>query len=166
MKEGFSKENLTDALWRYALARYGQPEVAELCLALQTQFGQDVNMLLAAGFSDLKGIVWSAATVARLRKACAELRQSYILPMRAMRVAAKAQAPHRAYQALKDAELALEQWQLSILAEKLSEEYASLLKADVSNDMKQHNSNILLCAISAEAAERDQLLALVAALNL
>ena len=42
--------------WRFSLAVYGRPGVAEECLALQQAIGADVNVLLFCGWAGARGI--------------------------------------------------------------------------------------------------------------
>ncbi|NWN84097.1 MAG: TIGR02444 family protein [Halomonas sp.] len=67
--------SIPDALWQYALARYGDPTVADACLELQDRAGADVCELLWLGWLDHLGRVPDADAAAvlapiRLHQAC------------------------------------------------------------------------------------------------
>ncbi|AMO69948.1 hypothetical protein DOK_16773 [gamma proteobacterium BDW918] len=106
-------------LWDYALAVYSQPAIQAQCLVLQDRYDLDVNLLLAAGYWACAERCWSATQVAELVAVSAELRESYVLPLRALR--RKAEGPKRQdlYRALKNAELAAERLQIEALAQQL-----------------------------------------------
>ena len=109
------------SLWNYAQAVYSQPAIQAQCLVLQDRFGLDVNLLLAAGYWACAERCWSATQVAALVVASAELRESYVLPLRELR--RKAEGPKRKglYRALKTAELAAERLQVEAIAQQLSD---------------------------------------------
>ncbi len=120
MTEVFSEQNVTRALWDYALAAYQRPGVAAACLALQDEEGLDVNLLLAAAFCGERGQRWRPRDVQALVASVAPLREALLLPLRALRRTARERAPEGVYQQFKVTELALEQWQLQQLAPQLA----------------------------------------------
>ncbi|MEX1667850.1 TIGR02444 family protein [Zhongshania guokunii] len=128
------REALRDySLWDYALAVYSQPAIQAQCLHLQDRYDLDVNLLLAAGYWACAQRCWSNAQVDELVAESADLRENYVLPLRALRV--KAAGPKRKflYQALKNAELAAERLQIDAIARLLSV-MPSNVKADGIDD--------------------------------
>ncbi len=51
-------DDLNNPFWQYSLEVYAKPEVAELCLSLQDEFGLDVNVLLFCGYLGSLGKVF------------------------------------------------------------------------------------------------------------
>jgi len=107
------------AIWEWALAAYGRPGVADACLRLQDDFGQNTNLLLWA--------VWAETQDEALLARAAELTRAWeaaaVAPLRAARRALKAPAPpvaDAAREALRDdvkaAELRAERVLLETLA--------------------------------------------------
>jgi len=75
--------------WRFSVAFYRQPGVAQACLDLQDRCGVDVNLLLY--LLHLAGDGWSldGAALGRLDAACAPWRESVVRPLRGVRRALK-----------------------------------------------------------------------------
>jgi uncharacterized protein (TIGR02444 family) len=77
------------SLWAWTLEAYGQPGVAQACLALQDDHGQNTSLLLWA--------VWAEAADADLLARAADAAHSWeataLVPLRAVRRALKAPAP-------------------------------------------------------------------------
>lgn len=76
-------------LWRYAVALYAQPGVAQACLSLQDRFGADVNALLFCCWlgknrAELKTAEWQ-----RILRLVRPLRAGIILPLRKVRLGLK-----------------------------------------------------------------------------
>lgn len=73
-------------LWRYVLALYARPGVAEACLVLQDDYGQDVCLVLFALWA---GAVCrhrlTAAELVLLDGAAAEWRHQVVVPLRTLR---------------------------------------------------------------------------------
>ncbi|MDF1693236.1 MAG: TIGR02444 family protein [Zhongshania sp.] len=108
------------SLWDYALAVYSQPAIQAQCLHLQDRYELDVNLLLAAGYWACAQRCWSNAQVDELVAESAELRENYVLPLRALRTNATGPKRKALYQALKTAELAAERLQIDAIAHLLS----------------------------------------------
>jgi len=80
-------------LWRFSLALYRRPGVADACLTLQDRCGADVNLLLF--------LLWLAASRCRLAPAqlteidatVREWRNNVVVPLRRLRRALKHDAP-------------------------------------------------------------------------
>jgi uncharacterized protein (TIGR02444 family) len=75
-----------EAFWRFSLAFYARPGVAEALIALQDRAGLDVNLML---FALWRGAVYghrlSGAALRAAEAAVAPLRSDIVLPIRALR---------------------------------------------------------------------------------
>lgn len=80
---------MTDAVelgfWDFSLAVYGGPGVADACIALQDEFGVDVNILLYLSFRAANGVRLSAADVAWLDQNVVDWRSQIVGPLRHVR---------------------------------------------------------------------------------
>jgi uncharacterized protein (TIGR02444 family) len=76
--------------WRFSLAFYRRPKVADACIALQEQAGVDVNLLLFLLWQATRGREFSQADVAALEARIAPWREMTVVPLRAVRRALKA----------------------------------------------------------------------------
>ena len=75
-----------EALWRFSLALYARPGVAEALLALQDRAGRDVNlMLLSLWVGAVRGRRLDAAELAAGAAALSALDRGAIRPLRALR---------------------------------------------------------------------------------
>ncbi len=123
--QGQQENPAAQALWAFALSRYQRPGVAEACLALQDEAGVDVLLLLAAAYLAECGVALDAARVAALQRCTGSLREELIAPLRALRRRYRDGDDNadrqRLYASLKEAELAAERWQISRLAQALSD---------------------------------------------
>lgn len=77
-------------LWDWALAAYARPGVAPACLVLQDDHGQNVPLLLAAGWACAEGRALDAKDAAGLARTW---EAAVVLPLRAARRALKSPAP-------------------------------------------------------------------------
>lgn len=115
-----------ESFWAFSLEVYARPRVAELCIALQDEFGFDVNLLLLG--------LWVAETdrtaldterIGELREAAAALNDNLVQPLRRARRWAKPSEPvaetprHKFYGALKQVELKAERLVQAALVEAL-----------------------------------------------
>jgi uncharacterized protein (TIGR02444 family) len=75
--------------WRFSLAFYRMPGVAEACIRLQEEAGADVNLLLFLLWHGALGRRLSAAEIARLEQDIAAWREATVIPLRAIRRALK-----------------------------------------------------------------------------
>jgi len=107
-------------IWEWTLAAYGRPGVADACLRLQDEFGQNTNLLLWAVWAEARdpALLSRAAETARTWEAAA------VAPLREARRALKAKLPpvdDAAREALREdvkaAELRAERVLLETLAE-------------------------------------------------
>jgi uncharacterized protein (TIGR02444 family) len=78
------------SLWGWALAAYARPGVAPACLVLQDAHGQNVPLLLAAGWACLEGRALDAKAAAGLAR---NWETAVVSPLRAVRRALKLPAP-------------------------------------------------------------------------
>ena len=75
-----------EALWRFSLAFYSRPSVAEALIALQDRAGLDVNVILFAIWSGAaRGHRLEAAELRRAEAAIAPLQREVVEPMRDLR---------------------------------------------------------------------------------
>ncbi|WP_428248066.1 TIGR02444 family protein [Ferrovibrio sp.] len=64
------------AFWRFSLALYGRPGVADSCLKLQDEAGADVNLLLLGFWRAEQGLApWGEAEIATLAAAIAPVNE-------------------------------------------------------------------------------------------
>jgi uncharacterized protein (TIGR02444 family) len=76
-------------IWEWALAAYARPGVADACLRLQDDFGQNTNLLLWAVWAEAKDEVLLARAAALTRA----WETAAVQPLRAARRALKAPLP-------------------------------------------------------------------------
>ncbi len=110
-------ESATDAkaFWAFSLEVYAKPQVAELCIALQDEYGFDVNLLLLGLWvAETQRKALDAEGICELREAVAPLNDNLVHPLRWARRWAKPSdrvaetAQHKIYGALKQVELEAE----------------------------------------------------------
>lgn len=110
-------------LWRFALAFYARPGVAESCLALQAELGLDVNLLLLALYAHReRGVALGPTALTAADAAVAPWHREIVRTLRAVRTRLKAgpaPAPSPLTEELragvKAAELKAEQIELAAL---------------------------------------------------
>ncbi|MGD9511236.1 MAG: TIGR02444 family protein [Geminicoccaceae bacterium] len=78
-------EATAGAFWRFSLARYAAPGVADACLALQDRDGADVNLILLALWLGERGQRLEAEAGGRLAQLAADWQGPVIAPLRAVR---------------------------------------------------------------------------------
>lgn len=88
--EATSPEN---PFWRFSLAFYRDPAVAEACIVLQDQAGVDVNVLLFLLWNATQNRVLSQQDVADLDRRIGAWRDATVIPLRALRRALKSPPP-------------------------------------------------------------------------
>ncbi|WP_170146118.1 TIGR02444 family protein [Rhodoplanes elegans] len=71
--------------WRFSLATYRKPSVAEACLALQDDHGVDVNVLLFVMWLGTQGRRLDAGEILRVRDAAAGWAGDVVVPLRMIR---------------------------------------------------------------------------------
>ena len=77
-------------LWDFSLEIYARPGVEVACLALQNDYGADINVLLAAIWTGTQGVRLRAADLDRLMSAVAEWHDRVVHPLRTVRQDMKA----------------------------------------------------------------------------
>jgi len=92
--------------WSYAVSVYDQSR--DSCLALQDQFGFEVNLLLFCCWRGSHGIALDPATLRRVIDACADWRANVVAPLRASRRWLKGRADPVGAEELRRAILDLE----------------------------------------------------------
>jgi uncharacterized protein (TIGR02444 family) len=84
--EGGSATEIGEGFWRFSLALYARPGVAEALIALQDRAGRDVNLILFALWAGaVHGIRLGAATLNRAEVVISDLRAGVIEPLRGLR---------------------------------------------------------------------------------
>lgn len=113
---------LADDLWAFSLALYARPEVAPCCLALQDQWGANVNVLLWLLWLETRGQAAAPALIARAEGELAEWDTHLLQPLRQLRRELSARftrdqtAVEASYQQIKAAELQAERVEQEMLA--------------------------------------------------
>ncbi|MDB5494843.1 MAG: hypothetical protein JWP86_2180 [Phenylobacterium sp.] len=112
------------AIWEWTLEAYGRPGVADACLRLQDDFGQNTDLLLWAVWAEIK----DPALLDRAAAAARAWDQVALMPLREVRRALKPPAPPVADAAREDlrrdvkaAELRAERVLLETLADLAGE---------------------------------------------
>ena len=82
-----------DAFWEFSLAFYAKPGVSAACLALQDEFGADVDVVLFALWCARLGHSLSAAELDAVDAAIAVWRKSVVQPVRLARRACRTAPP-------------------------------------------------------------------------
>src|SRR5687767_2126598 len=75
--------------WRFSLAFYRQPNVADACIALQEEAGVDVNLLLYLLWQAQQRRQLSPADVAAIEARIGPWRDATVIPLRSVRRALK-----------------------------------------------------------------------------
>ena len=76
---------MSNPLWEFSLHAYAREGVAESCLALQDEFGMDVNLLLYAAWLATAGRSLSMAHLLALQALVAPWRGRVVSPLRSLR---------------------------------------------------------------------------------
>ena len=108
------------ALWRFSLAFYRQPGVADACLQLQDEAGADVNVMLYLLFLAARGHRVQADDVTRIEAHVAEWRNAVVVPLREVR--RKLKLPFGAYEVALTAELRNDVKRIELAAERIQQE--------------------------------------------
>jgi uncharacterized protein (TIGR02444 family) len=98
----------TQPFWRFSLAVYGRPEVPAACLTLQEMHGLDVNLLLFACFSGVRGRVLTGQDLEILETAAGPWHVSVVRALRGARSWMKGQPMDAAERSLRERIKALE----------------------------------------------------------
>jgi uncharacterized protein (TIGR02444 family) len=90
-RSGGRAEHPGAAFWRFSLALYARPGVAEALIALQDRAGRDVNLILFALWAGaVHGVRLDSAGLAAAEAAIADLRHNVVALLRALRRRLKA----------------------------------------------------------------------------
>lgn len=112
---------MSQSFWDFSLAVYGGGGVEAECLALQDQFGVDVNLILLCAFAGAAhGATLTADDIASARKTVERWQQDIVRPLRAARRAMKPVARQDAQELrtrLKEIELESERVEQTMLQE-------------------------------------------------
>lgn len=77
---------MRQSLWNFSLAVYADKAVQDECLALQDQFGLDVNLILLCAFLGAEhGIALTSDDIASARQAVRQWHDEIVRPLRAAR---------------------------------------------------------------------------------
>ena len=86
-------ETAGEAFWRFSLALYARPGVADALIALQDRAGGDVNLILyALWLGATQGMRLDPAGLATARAATAPLNAAIVMPLRRLRRRLKTEA--------------------------------------------------------------------------
>ena len=110
----------------------------------------DVNMLLAAGFCGQQNMLWSSPFCQELITLVAPIRETYVIPLRALR--RQAEGSGELYGALKTAEIEAERAEVALLANGIAGLTA------VSDDDDSYLENLLAYAAVHADVSQGQLL--------
>jgi len=118
--------------WRFSLALYRRPDVANACLALQDRHGLDVNLLLFLLWLATSRRRLAAEAVRALDQRLSGWRSQVVVPLREMRRTLKSEAPlvdAGAAVAFRERVKALE-----LEAERLQQEAMHALAGDLASE--------------------------------
>jgi uncharacterized protein (TIGR02444 family) len=136
--------------WRFSLAVYGQPGVAEECLGLQDKFGLNINLLLFCAWLGRRGIVLTREDLEGASRSIASWHDHVVRPLRGARRQMKLH--HEDVSALRTQVLRVE-----IEAEQVEQatlfEYARSIAPGGAGDAVAHNVNEYLAMVSSAAAD-------------
>jgi uncharacterized protein (TIGR02444 family) len=111
---------MSASFWDFSLKVYGGEGVETECLALQDQFGVDVNLLLLCAFAGAQGATLTEHEVASARKTVEPWQRNIVSSLRTARRAMKPVARHDAQELrtrLKEIELESERIEQTMLQE-------------------------------------------------
>lgn len=104
--------------WQYSTALYADNSVKQNCLALQEDFGLNVNVLLLCSYCNSRGEVYSEDSFQQLNLAI-KASEDLLTQHRNIRKAAKEHHPQQ-YKLLLEEELEMERQQQSILLHQIN----------------------------------------------
>jgi uncharacterized protein (TIGR02444 family) len=129
------------ALWDFAVAFYGAPEVQRTCLALQDEEGADVPLLIFAIFAGTRGQTLDEQGLRNIDNAISDWRSEVVHPLRHARRALRAYPAIDAQnlrESVKRAELEAERQQLETLAEFLKTPQPSDISSCVRENLRAY----------------------------
>jgi uncharacterized protein (TIGR02444 family) len=131
--------------WRFSLAVYGQPGVAEECLGLQDKFGLNTNLLLFCAWLGRSGIVATRDDLEGATRSIAYWHDHVVRPLRGVRRHMKLH--HEDVSALRAhvqrSEIEAEQVEQAMLFD-----YAQSIVPGAGRDAVVHNVNEYLATVS------------------
>lgn len=136
--------------WRFSLAFYRMPNVAEACIALQEEAGVDVNLLLYLLWQAQQGRQFPVSDVAGLEAQIAAWREATVIPLRQIRRALK--SPPGLVAAASSEAFRNRIKAVELEAERLQQEAMYALSAPVSQP--EEPANAARANIAAYAAMR------------
>src|SRR5262245_39257009 len=177
MRQGMDTHlDLEGPHWRFALAIYSQPGVAEICLMLQDRLGLDVNILLFATYATTEcSMVVTPQDIQAMDAAVQAWRAEAVIPLRALRRRLKLRfGPGASEYAevlrskVKETELLAEQIELAVLAQWLDHRSGdgASEKVDLSEVLTRVITHFAAGACITEGADALDLDAAVSALSL
>ncbi len=107
-------------LWRFSLAFYRRPGVADACLRLQDEAGIDVNVMLYLLFLAAYGIRLSADEMDRIEAVAKDWREAVVVPLREIR--RKLKAPLGAFALAVTADLRNDVKRIELAAERIEQQ--------------------------------------------
>jgi uncharacterized protein (TIGR02444 family) len=111
--------SVQQSFWHFSLAVYAKPDVAEECLALQEEFGLDVNLLLFSVYMGaVRGVILSEQDVEHAIDIVAVWHRDVVKRLRGVRQSLKVLAKEQAAPTAKD----IEKYRATIKAAELEAE--------------------------------------------
>jgi uncharacterized protein (TIGR02444 family) len=159
---GVSAGEAGEGFWRFSLALYARPGIAEALIALQERAGYDVNLVLFALWAGaVLGVRLDAAALAAAESAIGGLRRDVVEPLRALRRRLKAE-PEADVRDLRRKILGLELAAERRVQQRLAQGVAAVAGT---NRLAVAEANLALyLAAEAQSSEADLLRAALAAL--
>ncbi len=132
---------LENPLWEFALALYSKPLVEETAIALQNEYGVNVNILMWMCWLEKEGYGIDTDTIHGAERVIQSLHKDFVLPLRALRKSPQLQdhseLTSRLKASIQAAELVAEQVVVSALyGYSEREKYRDLNKINGSNVSK------------------------------
>ncbi|MGI1679579.1 MAG: TIGR02444 family protein [Cellvibrionaceae bacterium] len=133
--------DLENPLWEFALALYSKPLVEETAIALQNEYGMNVNILIWMCWLEKQGYQIDEEGIEGVERIIQSLHKDFVLPLRALRknpqLRDQSELTSNLKNAIQQAELAAEQLVMSaIYAYSRRENFQELKKIDGSNVSK------------------------------
>jgi uncharacterized protein (TIGR02444 family) len=145
-----------DRFWRFSLALYDRPGVAEACLALQDRHGLDVNILMWCGWHAAEGRDLTAAGIAAAEAAVIEWQVAVIGSLRTIRRRLKGGLRNLPAEAVEGLRLAIKAAELE--AERIEQTALAALPAGAPSKQPDASANLsaymALRAVALSPADR------------
>jgi len=85
MRRHFEETPAGEAFWRFSLALYARPGVADALIALQDRAGRDINLILYALWLGVRGVTLDTAALTAAAAAIAPIDAAAVAPLRRLR---------------------------------------------------------------------------------